>query len=75
MDYTSDKRRDQSNTSFSTCHGLSERKKQGEVTMNIIITLKLASRLDTFPRRCNLDQNTVLVDTDRLVETDELLCL
>ena len=43
--------------------------------MNIIIALKLASRLDTFPGRCNLDQDTVFFDTDGLVKSDELLCL
>ena len=43
--------------------------------MDIIIALKLASSLDTFPGRCNLDQDTIFFDTDRLVESDELLCL
>ena len=43
--------------------------------MDTVIPLKLASRLNTFPGRCNLDQDTVLVDTDRLVKGDEFLCL
>lgn len=43
--------------------------------MDTVIPLKLASRLNTFPSRCNLDQNTFLFDTDRVVEGDEFLCL
>ena len=43
--------------------------------MYSVITLKLASCLNTFPGRCNLDQDTVLFDTDRLIESNEFLCL
>ena len=43
--------------------------------MDTVIPLKLASRLNTFPGRCNLDQDTVLFDTDRFVEGDEFLSL
>ena len=43
--------------------------------MDTFIPLKLASRLNTFPGRCNLDEDTVLFDTDRLVKGDEFLCL
>ena len=43
--------------------------------MDIVVTLEFASRLDTFPRRRNLDQDTVLFNTDRLVESYEFLCL
>jgi len=43
--------------------------------MDAVITLKLASCLDTFPCRGNLDQDTVLLDTDRVVERNEFLGL
>jgi hypothetical protein len=46
-----------------------------EVTVDTVIMLKFASRLNTFPGRCNLNQDTFLFDTDRLVEGDQFLCL
>lgn len=43
--------------------------------MDAVITLKLASSLDTLPGRGDLDENTLLLDANRLVKGNELLCL
>lgn len=43
--------------------------------MDPVVALKLASSLDTFPGGGNLDENALLLDSDRLVERNELLGL
>lgn len=43
--------------------------------MDSVVTFKLAGCLDTFPGRCNLDQDTVLFDTDRVIEGNKFLGL
>lgn len=43
--------------------------------MNAIVLLKLASRLDTLPSRGDLDEYTLLLDANRLVEGNQLLSL
>ena len=43
--------------------------------MNAVIALQLAGGLDTLPGGGDLDEDTVLLDTDGLVESNELLGL
>ena len=43
--------------------------------MDAVLGLELLRGLDTLPSRGDLDQNALLLDTDRLVELDEVLGL
>lgn len=43
--------------------------------MNVVISLKFTGGLDTLPRRCYLDKDTLLLDTDGFVEGNELFGL
>ena len=43
--------------------------------MDTLVALKLARSLDTLPSRGDLDEHTLLLDANGLVESDELLGL
>ena len=43
--------------------------------MDNVITLELAGSLDTFPGRCNLNQDMILFDGDGVIESNEFLGL
>ena len=43
--------------------------------MNALIALEFASGLDALPSRSNLDQDTLLTDPDRIIESNQLLSL
>jgi hypothetical protein len=43
--------------------------------VNAIVPLKLPSSLDTLPSGGNLDKDTILLDANRLVESNQLLGL
>jgi len=73
--YTANKRRDESNTCLSASDSLAETEKKGEVAVNVVISLEFTSGLDALPCRCDFDENALLLDTDRLVESNELLSL
>ena len=72
---TADEGRDQSDTSLCASNGLAEAEEEGQVAMNAVIALQLAGGLDTLPGGGDLDEDTVLLDTDGLVESNELLGL
>ena len=65
--YATDERRDQSHASLGTCHCLNESKHEGQVAVNIVLLLELASGLDAFPCGSDLDKHAVSVDTDGFV--------
>lgn len=68
---TADERRYQGDTSFSTSYSLTKSEQQSEVAVNFLIALELARSLNTLPRRCDLNQNTFLVDAEGLVQSNE----
>jgi hypothetical protein len=68
MTHSADKWRNQSHAGLRTGNRLSEAKEKGKVTMNALVTLELARGLDAFPGRCDLDEHTFFLDSDRLVE-------
>jgi hypothetical protein len=73
--YTADERRDESDTCLSASDSLTEAEQKGEIAVDAIISLKFTSSLDTLPCRCDFDENTLLLDTNRLIEGNELLSL
>jgi len=73
--YTANKGGDQSNAGLCAGNCLSKAKEEGKVAVDAVIALEFTSSLDAFPCRGDLDQNAVLVDANRLVKSDELLCL
>lgn len=70
-----DERRNQGNTSLGASNGLAETEKESQVAVDVVIPLQFPSGLDTLPGRSDLDEDTVLVDTEGLVEGEELLSL
>ena len=73
--YAAHERRDERDACLGARNSLTEAKEQGQVAVNPVVTLELARSLDTLPCRRDLDQDALLLDTDRLVERDELLSL
>ena len=73
--HSTNKGRDQGNTSLSTSNSLTKPKKKSKVTMNVFIPLQFTSGLNTLPRRCNLDQNAVFGDTKGFIESNQLFRL
>lgn len=43
--------------------------------MNAVVSLEFPGGLDTLPRRCDFDEDTLLLDTNRFVKRDELFGL
>ena len=66
---------DQGDLGLSTSDGLAETEQEGKVAVDVLLLLEVSSGLDTSVGRSNLDKNSVLVDTDGLVECDKLLSL
>jgi hypothetical protein len=66
--YTTNEGRDEGDTCLSASDSLAETEKKGQVAVDVVITLEFTSSLDTLPRRCDFDENT-------LVEGNELLSL
>jgi len=65
---TADEGRDEESIGLSGADGLWEREHEGQVAVDIVILLEDTGGLDTLPGGSDLDQNTVLGDTDGLVE-------
>lgn len=74
VENTADEWGDKGDASFGTGNGLSETEKKGEVAVDAF-SLEVLGCLDTFPGRGDLDEDTVLVDTVCLVESDDFTCL
>lgn len=75
MTYTSDERRNESNTSLSTGNSLAETEEESQVAVDVVLLLELTGGLDTLPCRSDLDEDTLLLDTNGVVESNELLGL
>lgn len=73
--YTSDERRDERDASLSASDSLAETEKKSQVTVDVVLLLEFTSGLDTLPCRSDLDEDTLLLDADRLVQGNELLGL
>lgn len=69
---TADEGRDQSDTGLSASDGLAETEEEGEVAVDLLVTLELAGGLDAFPCRGDFDEDALLGDAVLLVELDEL---
>lgn len=72
---TADEGRDEGDTSLGTGDGLVEAEEEGEVTVDVVLRLELAGGLDTLPGGGDLDEDALALDTERLVEGDEVLSL
>lgn len=71
---TADEGRDEGDASLGAGDGLAEAEEEGEVAVDALL-LEVAGGLDALPGRGDLDENAVLVDADRLVESDQGLGL
>lgn len=72
---STDKGRDERNASLSTGDGLSESEEEGEVAVDTVVSLQFSRGLNTFPRRSDFDEDSFLVDSELLVESDQLVGL
>ena len=72
---TADEGRDESDTSLGTSNSLAETEQEGEIAVDLVITLEFTGSLDTLPAGSDLDQNAFLGDPNRLVELDQVLGL
>ena len=70
-----DEGRDESNTSLGTSNSLAETEQEGEVAVDLVVTLEFTGSLDTLPGGGDLDQDAFLGDSDGLVELDQLFGL
>jgi hypothetical protein len=75
MTHPANEWRDQSHASLRTCDGLGKAKEEGEIAVNALVALELARSLDAFPGRCDLDEHTFSLDSEGLVERNELFGL
>ena len=72
---TANEGRDESDTSLGTSNSLAETEQESKVAVDPVVTLEFTGSLDTLPSGSDLDENTFLGDTDRLVERDQVLGL
>lgn len=70
-----DERRDEGDTGLSAGNGLSETEEEREVAVDLVLSLELAGSLNSLPGGSDLDENAVLGDSNRLVESDQGLGL
>ena len=73
--YSADEGRDESYTGLRAGNSLTKAKEESEVAVDAIIALEFPSSLDTLPGGSDLDQDTILLDANALVQRDELLGL
>jgi hypothetical protein len=72
MTHSTDERRNQCHACLGACDGLGEAKEKGEVAVNSLVALELARSLDALPGRRDLDEHAFFLDSDGIVERDEL---
>jgi len=70
-----DERRDEGDAGLSAGNGLSETEEEGEVAVDLVLSLELAGSLDSLPGGSDLDENAVLGNSNRLVKSDQGLGL
>lgn len=68
VENTADEGRDEESTGLSGGNGLDQREHEGQVAVDAVLGLQDVRSLDTLPGRGDLDENTVLGDTNGLVE-------
>ena len=73
--YTTNKRRNERHASLGASNSLTETEEKREVAVNAVVPFEFTGGLDTLPRRGDLDEDTVFLDTDEFVQGDELLGL
>lgn len=73
--YTSDEGRYESHASLSARYSLTKPEEESQVAVNLLVTFKLSSSLNTLPCRSDLDEDSFLRDTERLIEIDQMLSL
>lgn len=65
---TANERRDKEGTRLSTGDGLHEGEHEGQVAVDLVLSLEDVGCLDTLPGGSDLDQNAIPRDAERLVE-------
>lgn len=73
--YATNKGRNEGDTCLSASNGLTETEEKREIAVNAVVPFEFTRCLDTLPRRCDLDEDTLLLDTDRFVQGNELFGL
>lgn len=73
--YAANERRHQGYTGLGTRNGLNESKHEGQVAVDTVLLFKLASGLDSLPRRGDLDEDPVSVDANRLIQSNQFSSL
>ena len=73
--HAADEGRNQGDAGLGAGNGLGKAEEEGEVAVNAVVALELARRLDALPGRRDLDEDALLLDTDGVVQRDELLGL
>lgn len=68
VENTADEGRDEESTGLSGGNGLDQREHEGQVAVDTVLGLQDVRSLDTLPGRSDLDENTVLGDTNGFVE-------
>jgi hypothetical protein len=64
---TADEGRDEESTSFSSSDGLGLGEQESEVGVDAVVALQNTSCLNTFPGRCDLNQDARLIDSEFFV--------
>jgi len=72
IENTSDEWGDEVGTGLGGGDGLLEREHEGQVGVDSVLGLELTGGLDTLPGGGDLDEDTLLVDSDGLVEIDDV---
>jgi len=67
--------RDESDTSLGTSNSLAEAEQEGEVAVDLVVTLEFTGSLDTLPAGSDLDEDAFLGDPNRFVELDQVFGL
>jgi hypothetical protein len=77
IENSANERGNQSDTSFGTSNGLRKSEEQSQIAVDLIVTLELASSLNSLPCRSNLNQDTVPWNANTGIECNEFprLCL
>jgi len=69
---TADEGRDEESTGLGSRDGLDLGEHEGQVAVDSVLGLQDLSSLDSLPCGRELDENALLVDTDLLVEVDDV---
>ena len=73
--YTTNIRRNESHTSFGASNRLAETEEKRQVAMNAVVPFEFTRSMDTLPRRRDLEENTLLLDTNGFVKGNKFLRL